>query len=118
LAKGVKVAFIEEHSAIIISERHKYSPDFPKGKSFHYTGNIWGKEDEMVTSVACIQKFREEFRFRLAAETINRYELAVKQLLNCCKKSFDEITARDIWSWMLHLDSSGYKAVTVKTSLD
>lgn len=71
----------------------------------------------MVTSVACIQKFREEFRFRLAAETINQYELAVKQLLNCCKKPFDEITSRDIRSWMLQLDSSGYKAVTVKTKL-
>lgn len=72
----------------------------------------------MITSELCIQNFKNEYRFRLKEETSNLYELAMKQLLSYCEKPFNKITAGDIRSWMLYLETiGGYKPRTVKCKL-
>ncbi len=71
----------------------------------------------MITSEACIEKFKRDYSFRLAVGTVDMYQHAVGQLLAYCEKPFDEINTRDIRSWMHHLYTNGNKPATVKKKL-
>lgn len=71
----------------------------------------------MVTSEACIQKFKEEYDVRLTSRTIDLYQKAVAQLVVFSGKPYDEITSRDIRSWLMELEKSGYKPMTIHTRL-
>lgn len=71
----------------------------------------------MITSETCLQKFKDSYRFRLDAKTIDLYQRAVGQLLTYCEKPFDEITTRDIRNWLLYLETNQYNLRTVKNKL-
>ncbi|WP_253958176.1 tyrosine-type recombinase/integrase [Metabacillus halosaccharovorans] len=71
----------------------------------------------MITSEVCVQKFKDDYRFRLAEKSINLYLLATEQLLDYCSKPFYELTTRDIRNWLVHLEDNEYKPITVKSKL-
>ena len=71
----------------------------------------------MITSEVCVQKFKDDYRFRLSEKSIILYQLAIVQLLDFCSKPFYELATRDIRNWLVHLDENEYKPVTVKSKL-
>lgn len=71
----------------------------------------------MITSEMSIQKFKDDYGFRLAPETVDLYQKAVGQLLTYCEKSLDQITRRDIRNWMIHLERNDYAPTTIRTKL-
>ncbi|TXC79032.1 tyrosine-type recombinase/integrase [Metabacillus litoralis] len=92
--------------------------DFLKERLFLCIGSSWDKESLFViTSENCIQKFKEDFMFRLDPKTIDLYQRAIKQLLQYCEKPFEDIISRDIRNWLLHLNEKGYKPITVNAKL-
>ncbi|QOK29793.1 tyrosine-type recombinase/integrase [Cytobacillus oceanisediminis] len=64
-----------------------------------------------------IEKFKDEYSFRLAKKTLDVYKTALEQLFNHCEKPFKEITVKDIRNWLVFLDSNGYRPTAVKTKL-
>lgn len=71
----------------------------------------------MITSKACIQKFKEDNSFRLTEGTIKSYQKSVEQLVEYCRKAHHDITTSDIRRWMIYLEENGYKSITVKMKL-
>jgi site-specific recombinase XerD len=68
----------------------------------------------MQRSESCIKQFIDEYSFRLEITTAVKYGTAIKQLLNFCDKPFNDLTTRDIRSWLTHLNEYGYKQGTIK----
>ncbi|WP_160909772.1 tyrosine-type recombinase/integrase [Pontibacillus yanchengensis] len=70
----------------------------------------------MTSSQTCIQRFIEEYSFRLVPETLSLYENSINQLLTFLAKPFQEVTKSDIRNWLQELGNK-YKANTVRTRL-
>ncbi|QPA55007.1 tyrosine-type recombinase/integrase [Lysinibacillus sphaericus] len=64
-----------------------------------------------------IEKFKEEYMYRLAPRTIRGYQLSVKQLQDYTEKPFNKITKKDIRHWMMVLNEKGYKQNSIKNKL-
>lgn len=71
----------------------------------------------MISSEACIQKFHEEYSFRLAPITLQHYHHSVEKLIAFLEKPIIEITARDIRNWLSHLKANGYHPGTINNEL-
>lgn len=61
-----------------------------------------------------MEKFKEEYQFRLSPSSLASIELAVKQLSAHTQKTIQEITSRDIRHWLIHLHHNGYAKGTVR----
>jgi site-specific recombinase XerD len=71
----------------------------------------------VIKSKEVIQKFKEEFSYRLSESTIYVYGKAMEQLVSYCNKPFNEITTQEIRNWMVHLEANGYKTLSVRIKL-
>ncbi|MDK7669182.1 tyrosine-type recombinase/integrase [Cytobacillus oceanisediminis] len=71
----------------------------------------------MNTSEECIQRFKDDYCFRLTPESIDFYEISLRQLLMYSGKPLLDITKQDIQNWVIYLDEIGNKPATAKTKI-
>ncbi|MCG7337170.1 tyrosine-type recombinase/integrase [Sporosarcina sp. ACRSM] len=64
-----------------------------------------------------IEKFKDDYQFRMAPRTIRSYQLAVNQLQEHLNIPFDVITSKDIRNWLMMLKEKGYKPNSVQGKL-
>lgn len=48
----------------------------------------------------CLENFVEDHRTRLSLSTLVDYRISLDDLFQYCQKPYDEITQRDIRSWL------------------
>jgi len=58
-----------------------------------------------------------DYSLRLEQQTVDLYQKAVRQMFAYSNKSFDVIKPKDIRNWLIYLNETGYKSVTIKTKL-
>jgi site-specific recombinase XerD len=93
-------------------------PDFQKERLSLNIENLWDKEGLLMnTHEEMIQRFIEDYSFRLNPDTMHLYQLGITQLFDYCQKPIDKIKAREIRNWLGHLEEKGYKPATTNTRL-
>lgn len=60
-----------------------------------------------------MEKFIEEYRFKLEQTTLKDIQYSIEQLLMHCNKSILDVNTRDIREWMNHMYNKGYAQTTV-----
>jgi site-specific recombinase XerD len=73
--------------------------------------------ETVVRTEVWLQKFSDEYSFRLSEKTIRTYVRAMEQLIKYSNKPFGEISTKDIRRWLNHLNESGYKVNTINSKL-
>ncbi|MCR8847767.1 tyrosine-type recombinase/integrase [Rossellomorea sp. SC111] len=61
--------------------------------------------------------FFNDYKTRFSPATIHSYTITLQQLFTFCNKSFDEVKATDIRSWLAAMEDEGLKQRTIHTKL-